>query len=231
MLFFLHIPKAAGTSLRVALQAALGDRLVLAYPGHPTWDIELAVAAAKTLPKDAVIFGHNWWGIHDLFRQPPRYAAVLRHPVQRVISWYSWQSTHPQLQFYSAINAGMPLRHMLEADLDKDLRNHMTTFLAGNEPRGLADRETLKRAKTNLRAFQFVSISEGLAFDLPRLGAAVGARIDSLPRENATIPRAIDEATRSLILEKNALDLELYELARRIAESRNPQIRDISLRM
>ena len=226
MFFFLHLPKTAGTSLRNALSAAIGERLVPVYRFRPDWTQDAAVARRDSIPPDAIIFGHYPWGFHKRFDQPPRYATILRHPFDRVVSWYRWQATHSHLPFHDQIRAGLPLGDMIEAGLDRTLTNDMTAYISGGAPAGLSDVSAVEAAKANLQTFEFVSVVEALVLDLPNLSKAIGVPLPALPVENASdFNLPIDNETRAIVAKHNALDLQLFEFAARLAEARNPDIR------
>jgi hypothetical protein len=224
MIFFIHIPKAAGTTLRKALERSVRDRLVPAYPDNEALSLEKAVARASSLRSDSIIFGHFSWGLHERFRRTPRYACILRNPVDRVISWYRWQGTHQHLRYHRQVRMGLPLESMLPVE-SSDLSNGMVRKLAGRDPEALDDKETLEIAKANLRACEFVGLAEFLHLDVGRLNRALGSTISELPRENvATYSVTVSQATRDTIRAHNRLDLELYDVARRLVAARNARI-------
>jgi hypothetical protein len=222
MIFFIHIPKAAGTTLRKALERSVRDRLVPAY--EEAMSLEKAVARASFLRSDSIIFGHFSWGLHERFSRPPQYACVLRNPVDRVISWYRWQGTHEHLRYHRQVRMGVPIESMLPVE-SSDLSNGMVRKLAGRDPETLDDTETLEIAKANLRTCEFVGLAEFLHLDLGRLNRTLGSAISVLPRENvATHPVTVNQATKEAIRAHNRLDLELYEFGRRIVAARNARI-------
>lgn len=211
-LFFVHIPKAAGTSLRLALEEALGERLVHLYDDHP--GCRAGQVMSRDLPEASVIYGHYNVGIHRRFRQPPRYATVVRPPVERVLSWYNFQGSNPSLAYHDTVRQ-TPLPELLKANTFKELSNHMTGMIAGRKPRSLEDQETLDLAKTRLLShFEFVSTTTHLAEDFPALEALLGISLPPLPRVNVTpaSPHGAHlNACEEVIRAYNLLDIELYD--------------------
>ena len=216
--FFIHIPKAGGTSIRNVLQKRARDRLVQVYPGRKGRDYE--DLRNRSMPDDAIIFGHFDWGLHEFVGVQPRYAAVLRHPVERLESWYRWMATHPHLPLHDRILAGATLPELVEEGVTRDVSNAMVACIAGRPVRGPDDHETLKLAMRNLEVMEFVSVLERLPRDAGRLFRRLG--IDGLPlphKNRSRVPYALCDAGQGRVIEHNGLDLALYRRAAELAPS------------
>lgn len=222
MLFFIHIPKAAGTSLRVTLEKSLGNRLVSIYGDQPGKTLNDALI--RDLPDDAVLYGHYAYGIHRRFNAQPHYATVFRHPVRRVVSWYNFQAQHEHLPFY-ALTRERSLPELLEDGKIDQIGNHMTKMMTGRNVRSPDDRKTLELAKSNLKTFKFVSTQEALADDMPRLGEQLGVAFEPLARINESKPRAQEVDVWDQVLKYNGLDMELYEYAMELRETMASEFR------
>jgi hypothetical protein len=220
MLFFLHIPKAAGVSIRHCLQASIGDRFVLVRPnGRPEFRPSTIRSRLPTAG-EAVLFGHFSYGFHRRFLVRPRYAAVLRHPVDRVVSWYRWTEGRERAPSHAQVKQGVSLLEMIETGANPSLTNEMVRYVAGRRAKALDDERTLRLAKRHLGKFAFVSVLEELPANLHRLSELVGSSLAPLPHRNqSTFTVDLDEETRRAILKANALDLELYELARKLSSN------------
>jgi len=208
-LFFIHIPKTAGTSLRAALEPALGERLVRAYP--PGNRIAL---------KDGqVLFGHYSFGVHKRADCEPNYATVLRDPVSRVCSWYSFmrETNHP----LSETARSQSLGEMVNGK-NPQLNNHMTSIISGM-PVKLDGMAALDAAKEHLSRFAFVTTDEDLQTDLPLLGNLLCAKLARLPHRNKSSRLVIDDKQLQIVHDANLLDLELYEFAMAVAKERRPR--------
>src|SRR5690606_36925546 len=129
--FFLHLPKTAGTSLRIILEAQLGERLRRAYPPFPGNSMR---ALLHDVREGDVIYGHFVWGAHVQFQAEPHYAAVLRHPVDRLLSWYRFKRQNPATDPENLATTNS-LADLISAG-HIELHNHMTTIVAGRRPSG-----------------------------------------------------------------------------------------------
>ena len=202
---FVHIPKTAGTAVRSALVHALPDyRTVFDYGPKSTATSEAwreALAGADD-PKaltgfrqalaevDGVLLaGHfeafKYW---NLFA-PESFIAVLRDPVERVLSEFS----HHRARY----GYEDPIEVFIERPR---LRNVMARYLRGTDP----------------RRFGFIGISERLERDIARLSDRLGVKL-KMPRTNIGIHDEVvaghmkDEALRRRIRELNAEDQALYD--------------------
>jgi len=59
----------------------------------------------KKLPPDAsnsirFIRGHFEFGVHKYLYRPYTYITMLRHPIERAISWYYFVKQNPDSVFY-----------------------------------------------------------------------------------------------------------------------------------
>jgi hypothetical protein len=143
---FLHIPKAAGTTVRRLFQANYGSAVyfpsVPAAPDTPflryireetdTFARPPAVNG-KLLEKwhawppekqDAIdaFVGHFWYGVHNEIPEPARYVTMLRDPVERVLSHYAHRTATQGLD--------VPLDRYLTTERDWDISNGQTRRLA-----------------------------------------------------------------------------------------------------
>lgn len=89
LLLLMHIPKTAGTSLRLALELQPEVRMLRLY-NDPAF---LPLAACESLTAAAfddldVVFGHFHYGLHARSRRACRYMTVVRHPADLVRSIY-----------------------------------------------------------------------------------------------------------------------------------------------
>src|SRR5262245_16845682 len=89
-LIFLHIPKPAGTTVHHVLERQFAADEVYSLAGD-SWASYRRDFQRLTLPerkKIRVIKGHMEFGLHELLPQPATYVTVLRHPVDRIMSYY-----------------------------------------------------------------------------------------------------------------------------------------------
>src|SRR5262249_19033084 len=105
---FIHIPKAAGTSLRRVLEEAIpGDLGQNIYPEAEGISVE-EFAALSPAERDHLRFvmGHFSYGIHEGLTQPWRYVTMLRDPVDRYISSYHHAVRFPSTPRQQQIASG-----------------------------------------------------------------------------------------------------------------------------
>jgi hypothetical protein len=166
------------------------------------------------------VFGHFSFGLHRFLDEPAIYVTFLRNPVDRVISLYRQLEPEMSLEEFVddyRVEGFEPDQTRLITD------NDQTRRIAGEEPPfGRCDEALLARAKHNLEThFAAVCVTdrfdEGVVAMMLALGwedvvpywprHIDGGRASSAPTDARTVDR---------ILERNALDLELYRFAREL---------------
>lgn len=93
ILFHLHIPKTAGTSLREAFREALPDEEFLEWHPKNPYAVDESIEELRNVlaarPKTRVVTGHFLYGVHRALQgQSYCYATVMRNPVARALSHY-----------------------------------------------------------------------------------------------------------------------------------------------
>jgi hypothetical protein len=236
MLYYLHIPKSAGTSVRSLFNRVYGNRLVEVYRGI---DAQYVRELAAICHPDSVLFGHYSFSLHRrLGDAEPRYMTILRHPVQRVISWYKSALRDPQSRAYRKIQRDhLTLAEAVERGIAPEVNNHSVRALAGNDRRWqwkydflnryssrflgkhsyqFNGRRYLDAAVANLNNFfGFVGIADRLDLltQYLRLRGELPLGCATMPHENVTPPMdlAVDSQTIAVIEKANELDMLLYE--------------------
>lgn len=219
-IFFVHIPKTAGTTFRSIL-----DRL---YEGDSNRVIN-ALAISKSLnaliqESDEVkmrirlVQGHMPFGIHESFTQSGTYVTFLRDPIRRVISHY----TFDQRAFRNP-NHGLIRNMNIEefAILNDNLHTRMLCGIPGADSVSGFDPLTnyhLRKAKENLtKSFAAVGIAERFDESILFFRKALGWDNPYYFSRNisqwSTKPNDYPEKVVEGIKANNQLDLELYEFA------------------
>jgi len=111
LLFFIHIPKTAGSSIHQILHREYGKRLGIFYDLTPReWEMTLA----RPDHGFDCIFGHYWFGPHARSARPYEYATLMRHPVEAILSYYFYIAHHPS-HWLNPFVLQMPMKDFFSA--------------------------------------------------------------------------------------------------------------------
>jgi hypothetical protein len=211
LLFCMHIPKTAGTSLRMALDGQPELRALCVYPDDPfissTRCFELGPAA---FDETDVVVGHFAYGFHAISHRPYRYISIVREPFAILSSYYLYAKhvqNKPYISRYSTIYEAAE-----RSEFDNVLTRHFTNRLDG-EPIGEDDFSTAKRNIQN--DFEYIGTTENMEQSICRIRGIIGVDIPLL-HINKTSDTAISETIdptelRSRLGNKVLFDLRLYE--------------------
>ena len=233
VVIFLHIPKAAGTTLRDILYRQYDREYIYELDSQNFSQSLEDFKQLTTKEKDEIqlLMGHMYFGLHEFLLCPSTYITMLRNPVKKVISYYhfvSRLSTHADYKLIKSQN--IPLKEYCTMNRP-NMCNAQTRFLAGeNFSKVSNDFKMLEQAKKNLTEyFSVVGITERFNETLILMKQKLGW--NSAPfyyrcntNRSANYKQLeISEDTLATIREYNQLDLELYEYANKLFE------RDLSL--
>ena len=164
LVIFLHIPKAAGTTLRDILYRQYEKEHIYELDGKKFSQSQEDFKHLNAKEKDKIrlLMGHMYFGLHEFVQSPSSYITMLRDPVEKVISYYYFVSKvtkHPDYELIKSQNVSLKEYCTMNKP---NMCNAQTRFLAGenfsqvnNEP------EMLKQAKKNLQEyFSIVGITE-----------------------------------------------------------------------
>ena len=222
LIFFLHVPKAGGTTLRYWLDTKFHPRVTC--PAY-TWQ---DFVDGSDVADYRWVRGHFFYKEVGLRFPPPRLDLILlRQPVERVLSAY-WHAHkrpgHPRHQ----LAANRSLEEYLELEyneLDLAVTNTQVRMLGGNHNEA-ATAEHLKIAKERLESFQWVGVLEHLQESTDLLSYMFGwspvvlnERLNA--NENRQPVQYHDETTLTMLVERNAPDMELYALAKELVQTRH----------
>lgn len=263
VLIFLHIPKTAGLNLRHIINYQYGFSEVCApEPGTDARGTALFRYLERGEPPGNVapgfdpnrpfrrvfqekcrdvgglraVFGHVWYGFHNVVPGPSTYFTVLRDPVERALSAYFHRTGQHGLQ--------VSLEDWVRTGRDFELDNGQTRRLCGSlEDADIrftpCTSEVLDRAKRHLRErFSVVGIAERFDESLLLMARTYGWRLRSYEIYNVNRERprgrAIPAWIMEAVAEHNRYDMELYrfgqELFERQLRAANPPIDRTELR-
>ena len=236
LLLHLHIPKTAGVALNNVIYKVYGPsdwiesddtRLVngiyyvragIEHGYRPDEEVRTALAGRDV----RAVVGHFSYGIHQLLRGPYDYVTMLRHPIDRVVSLYSHIKSWNNTDLHSIVVEGHMGLEDFVAELGYfEVDNGQTRRISGlDAPFGGCERSMLEVAVTNLEQIVVAGSTERYVESVLLMKHALGwPSVPELQRENVTPLRlrtdSLSNRARALILERNQLDLELYELAAR----------------
>jgi hypothetical protein len=233
-LLHLHIPKTAGMALNDAILDVYGHpelteeedgRLVggVYYPAIGIDGDYVPDDAARRVLRRAdlrAVVGHFSFGLHEHVARPSAYVAVLRHPVDRVLSLYhhilKWD--HERVRD-EVVSKGISLEGFIEDVGYVEVDNGQTRRIAGvSLPFGACGRDLLERAKRNLETFAAVGLTERLEESVAVMKTRLGwPYVPTLFRKNTNPARPdrqeLSPAALAAIVQRNQLDLELYAFA------------------
>jgi hypothetical protein len=224
--FFLHIPKCAGTTLTeeiIKKKFKPHESIIFYEHGTQVLIDHLKGMSQKEQGKIKCIAGHFAFGIHRYYTAgPAAYITLLRDPIERVISHYYYVLRREDHYLHqTAVGKKLTLKEYMEDQLSIELNNGQTRVLAGigwGAPYGKCPDSMLEQAKKNVKNhFAAVGVSEQFDEFLQILNQTLGWRIPDYKKKNVSFNRLkkqeIDPQTLNTIEQYNRLDLELYRYA------------------
>jgi hypothetical protein len=249
MIFHLHIPKTGGTTAFAAMERRTA-------PGRVAL-VAADAAAAKHFADDIgqmdVVSGHLPWGAIAAFPRPPAVLTVLRDPVERTLSHYSYLRGHPAPDMFTAgdqhLVAEAATRSLSDILLDplSPLRAKFflvqVDFLSSASPVyqtadvALDEREVelrLETAMRNLASCAWVGTTETLDRDLQTLAHSQGWDQFIVRTRHGVTPERLDASALTVRARRElerlvAADRELHARARVLADERYEAMRDEEL--
>jgi Galactose-3-O-sulfotransferase len=224
VVFFLHLPKAAGSTLNRVIAQQYPPAAIYKTAGKPPAVNAQELAANLRTPGGIrLVAGHFGFGLHGAVPGEFTYITMLRDPVERLLSHFHFArrlQTHP---LHAEITSG----RLTLPDVARRLANLQTRYLADEAVRGTAESagaETLASAQENLRRhFSVVGLAERFNESLILLQRRLGWKVRAVANSNVTRGRparaAHGEEDLAAVRAANLLDIELYAAARaRFAE-------------
>jgi hypothetical protein len=237
-LLFLHIPKAAGTTLRSILERQFSAQVTFTIDGN---DSQTSIKEFTSLPeaqraKLRLVKGHMPYGLHKYLSVPATYITMLRDPVDRIISYYYFVlNSHRHYLHREVTDRNMSLPDFVRSGLTTELIDDQTRLISGvervntrhldgEERRTLrpgtepVTAEILETARKNLRDhFSAVGLFSRFDESLLLFKRRLGWKNVYYVRQNVSRKRPAKQQVpgdvRDLIARHNEKDMELYEYA------------------
>jgi hypothetical protein len=168
-IIFVHIPKAAGTTLHRIIEQHYPRQNV--YSTNPSLlNPEASIEHFKQLPLERraqirMLKGHLPFGLHDYLPGPTTYFTLLREPVDRVVSFYYYVRQSTQHYLHEQVLArDLTLQQYIASCLTTSNDNFQVRLLSGAHhevPYGQCTPAMLETAKRHLQEhFSVVGLSE-----------------------------------------------------------------------
>ena len=249
ILYFLHIPKAAGTSLIFTLDNYFEfDTILLTQQ----W-FKLLLSMPKNFSKYRFVRGHFGYDFFKILPKKPIYITMLRKPDDVIISHYKMLQREPPFPSRYKIskeesltdlflrpvihNQENPQCRWLVAEIDVLSKTkgwnpeELGKYIPEDQPEfdlsNISGEDILEIAKNRLLEFAFFGLVERYEESLFLLHYNFGWRpIRDTTRLNISQDKSkdISEEARKVLEERIKLDVKLYQFAKPIFESRYSQM-------
>ena len=220
----LHIPKTAGTTLRDIIQRQYRAEKILMIPKLEESENILKEVSTSQINQLKLIQGHLKYGIHNHFHRRAKYFAIIRDPINRVLSTYYYvlsQKNNPQN--LSTANNQMTIYDFVQSGVNPFLINGQTQLISGKT--GYIDNpiieseELFSLAKENIENdFLFLGITEMFDETILILKNMLGWHMPYYSIANRTKKKpnydAVNPTIISFIKEHNQLDIKLYNITK-----------------
>ena len=207
-LFFVHIPKCAGSSFRQVLKRWFG-RAAVFLDTHDPRELERAVDRLGRTPR--AIAGHMPFGLHAGLPVRPCYVSLVRHPLDRFVSIYGHARRAPDNPMHEAAS-----RLDIEAFYDftlQDPRAHGRTV--GIQCHFLACARSFDEARSVIdRSYALLAPLERYEGFVEACAERFGCDPVIPPPRNVSPGMALDEGVRARLAQRieadHIEDLRLY---------------------
>ena len=221
---FLHVPKAAGSTLNrlIEWEYPLGEMYSVDPVFYRRSWAHLRRLSKKRVRKTRIFKGHLLFGLHTVLPQRATYITVLREPVDRVISSYYFMRNSKLQPLYWKFRVE---NWSLEDFVRRSPReNVQCKILAGVEYAKPCTVEIYETAKENLvRYFSVVGLCERFEESLALMKLRFGWKLERYASFNVSRIRPrkseVSRSTLNLIEKKNSFDISLYDYAAKLFQS------------
>ncbi len=226
IIFHLHIPKTAGTTLREAFKSHLGQRALVWFPENPhllEHNIPALAELLRANPQTKVVTGHFVYGVHRaLENKTYKYVTVLRHPVDRILSHivHDIKRNLPKnFESENLLYIGKLLEHLKNPRVGYYYNNLHARYITGILPRDFGNiglKNVVAEALDNIKKdFIFVGHQRQISDTYRELFSILGLPSDDLKSENIGLKLKSADVFPKQIYEElcdlNRIDLALID--------------------
>jgi len=160
-IIFLHIPKTGGTTLRDIFSRQYSENEMILTETLDESENTIKALDDGDKHRLLMIQGHMKFGLHNYFDKEFQYFSMMREPVKRVISQYTYVLGMKNNPHNLSTKSGeMTIRQYYESDIYPQLVNGQTQLISGK----ILDRNTspnvaneyLETAKKNIEKHYFL---------------------------------------------------------------------------
>jgi len=232
VLFFLHIPKTAGSTLHKIIERQYScDEIFTIHGVNPQKHID---EFKKWSPVDKnrikVVKGHMNFGLHESMTKSATYITMLRNPIDRAISTYYYVLRSPSHHLHEYVTSKkISLKEFVVEGLFTDMDNGQTRRLCGvsvgqfsgyKEVKfGECSPDLLEEAKNNINQyFSVIGIQEKFDESLLMMKKKMSWKNCYYVKQNVSNMRfdkhEISDNYYHEIAQFNELDMKLYEFVK-----------------
>lgn len=238
-IFFLHIPKAAGTTLIQIINQIYKRSSRFFYD---TTKPEICINELNNFSKRKkdtikIVSGHYSFGFHNYFEKKDfKYFTILRDPIERVISHYYYSSSKTNHYLYKLRKQKeISLSEYIQSGICNEVNNGMSKQIAGlyvNENFGyydinkqqINDQELFSKAMENIKNhFLFVGFLEEFDKSLFLLKNYIKSpKINfKYTEKNKAKQKAktISKVEKDIIIANNQVDIKLYNECKKMFDT------------
>ena len=230
LIIHLHIPKTGGTTLRDIVNRQYSSENILTIPTIDKSKNIVGALSSNKINQLEVIQGHLKYGIHNHFDRTAKYFAIMREPVDRILSSYYYvisQEGNPQN--LSNTKKTMSIYEYINSGINPFLINGQTQLIAGNtcsiDDPLIKSNELLDIAKENInKNFILTGTTEKFYESILLLKRMLNWKSPYYSRANRTKNKPdyskIETEIRNFIEDHNQLDNDLYNYVKKSIDNR-----------
>lgn len=221
-IFFIHIPKAAGTSFRKTVQDQIGREKVL-WLGENNVSMDKFRADTPENLAHTVVGGHIPYGLaSQTYKDGYQYFATLREPVSRAISLHNFICSRPGHALYEELSE-ISIKKAIEVStrFRSQINNLQCNYLSENRQRtSKAALRSIKKNNIKVNTMEFGHLLMPEASSLLGLPKAPEMeKRNTASKGSYAKPEYLDRELLEMIIDLNKEDLVLYYYIKGIYEN------------